>query len=84
MDAPPFVLTPLGDGRYELRAFSDTSADPIQLVLDEHDGRALSAALAEVLNGGDRQGDATVSLVVAGRKVTLEATGSGVRLTVDR
>ena len=31
----------------------------------------------------DRQGDAAVSLVVADRRVTLEGTGSGVRLTVD-
>ena len=82
----PFVLLPLGDGRYEMRAFSDDSEDPIVLMLDEHDGRALSAALGELLAALDAPGSgpSTAVLTVADREVRIDVTGNGVRLTVDR
>ena len=86
VDAPPFVLLPLDGGRYELRAFSDDSSDPIVLTLNESDGRALVSALGEAMARIDSPAEArdAVTLVIGGRSVTLEATSSGIRITVDR
>ena len=86
MDVPPFALLPLDDGRFELRAFSDDSADPIVLSLDEEDGRALSIALGDVLTSLDAPGvvPRTVTLTVSGRQVTVAGTDEGLRLTVHR
>ena len=80
------MLQPLDDGRYELRAFSDDSPDPIVLPLDANDGRALSAAVGEVLAALDEPHAqrTAVTLTVAGREVTLVAANDGVRITVNR
>lgn len=82
---PPFVLLPLGDGRYELRAFSDNTEDPIVLVLDESDGRALGVAIDDMLTALDAPGieRLPIHLTIAGREVTLTGThDDGLRLTV--
>jgi hypothetical protein len=86
VSAVPVVLFPLGDGRYELRAFSDDSEDPIILTLDEQDGRRLKQALGEVLSALDQRGSApaTVAVTVGGREVRLDTTADGVRMTVAR
>lgn len=84
-DPPPFILVPLDDGRHELRAFSDTSEEPIRLVLDAKDGRAFALAVADVLTALDAPGDppSPITLTVGGRHVTVSGTDAGVKLTVD-
>jgi hypothetical protein len=86
VDAAPFVLLPLGDGRFELRTFSDDSPDPIVLVLDQQDGRALGEALEHVLSVPYAPGAAVpiTHLTVAGRSVTVARTPDGVQVTVGR
>ncbi len=86
MDEPPFVLLPLDGDRFELRAFSDDSPDPIVLSLNQEDGRALGLAVADVLisldtPGGDPE---TITLRISGRRVTVAGTDTGLRLTVHR
>lgn len=84
---PPFVLVPLDDGRYELRAFSDNTEDPIMLVLDEDDGRKLGIAVADMLTAIDSPGveRLPIHLTIAGREITILATtDGGLRLTVSR
>ena len=86
-DQPPFVLLPLSDGRYELRAFSDNTEDPIVLVLDETDGNKLGVAVAQALVELDTPGaePAPIRLSIAGRDVTIYATSErGLQLTVGR
>jgi hypothetical protein len=84
---PPFLLLPLDDGRYELRAFSDNTEDPIVLVLDEHDGRQLGVAVADMLTALDAPGveRLPIHLTIAGREVTITGTPErGLQLTVGR
>jgi hypothetical protein len=83
---PPFVLLAVDGGRFELRAFSDDSPDPIVLSLNHEDGRALSLAVAEVLTSLDAPGvqPRTVTLTLTGRRVTVAGTDKGLRLTVRR
>jgi hypothetical protein len=84
---PPFVLLPLDDGRYELRAFSDNTEDPIVLVLGEEDGRKLGVAVAEILTALDTPGvePLPIHLMIAGRQVIITGTPDlGLRLTVGR
>jgi hypothetical protein len=81
---PPFVLLPLDDGRYELRAFSDDAADPIVLVLDESDGRRLKRAVGDALDAPHAESTPRC-LIIGGREVVLTATADGgLRLTVAR
>lgn len=83
---PPFTFEPLGDGRFELRAFSDDSPDPIVLALDREQGRALGLALAEVLSAMDAP-DTTpgpLTVAVGDREVVVSPTPHGVRLVVSR
>ncbi len=85
--APPFVLLPLDDGRFELRVFSGDSPDPIVLELDKADGRSFGLAVAEVLTALDTP-DATVEplqVVIAGRELTIDGTSArGLGITVAR
>jgi hypothetical protein len=83
---PPFVLLPIDGGRFELRAFSDDSLDPIVLSLNQEDGRALSLAVADVLTSLDAPGvdSRTVTLTVSGRRITVAGTDRGLRLTIHR
>ena len=83
----PFVLLPLDHGRYELRAFSDDSRDPIVLVLDEDDGRRLGVAVADMLAALDAPSveRLPIRLTIDGREVTLTTTpDGGLKLTVGR
>lgn len=85
--SPPFVLVPLDAGRYELRAFSDDTDDPIVLRLNEADGRSLGIAVGEMLAALDTPGAAClpIQLTVGGRRVTIAAAPEhGLRLTVER
>jgi hypothetical protein len=86
-DLPPFDLAPLGDGCYELRAFSDDSSDPITVALDPATGRRLALVLGEALALVDTPGAPDQAFEVsAGRRcITVAALpGKGVRLTVTR
>ncbi len=86
-DLRPFDLVPLGDGCFELRAFTDDSEDPICIALDPEAGRRLAVALGDALVSLDapdaQYGEWRVS--VGRRLITVAAIpGSGVRLTVTR
>ena len=83
-EPPPFILTERADGRRELRAFSDTSVDPIVLVLGDEDGRRFGIAVADMLTslnaGIDRL---PIELMIDGRKLMIAGTpDGGLRLTV--
>lgn len=83
----PFTLLPLDDDRYELRAFSDTSTDPICLTVDRPAAAELAEALAEVLTALDAPNITvpTIELNIDGRRVVVSGTAArGLRLTVDR
>jgi hypothetical protein len=86
-DLRPFDLVPLGDGRFELRAFSDDSEDPIGILLDSESGRRLAVALGEALVSLDLP-DAQYRefrVPVGERLIRVAALpGRGVRLTVTR
>ena len=70
----------------ELRAFSDTSDDPIVLSLDATAGRLFGVAVADVLSRLDAgELDPRADVVIDGREV--EVSGSpdgGLRLDVAR
>ena len=86
-DLPPFDLVPVGDGCFELRAFSDDSDDPIRVILDPESGRRLAVTLGEALAHVDTPGaDAReFHVAVADRLITISALpDTGVRLTVTR
>lgn len=86
-DLSPYDLVPLGEGRYELRAFSDDSDDPIKITLDASAGRALATALGEALASLDEPKPVEREFRVAAgqREITILALpGKGVRLTVTR
>jgi hypothetical protein len=83
----PFDLVPVGDGCYELRAFSDDSEDPIRIVLDQVAGRELAVALGEALVSLDdpRAVERQFHVTVGPRQITLVAVpGLGLRLAVTR
>ena len=82
----PFALLPVNGDRFELRAFSDDSPDPIVLSLNLEEGRALGRAVADVLSSLDAPGvePRTITLTISGRRVTVAGTERGLRLTVHR
>jgi hypothetical protein len=86
-ELPPFDLVPVGDGCYELRAFSDDSEDPIRIMLDEVAGRELAIALGEALVSLDdpQAAEREFSVAVGQRQITVVAVpATGLRLTVTR
>lgn len=86
-DLRPFDLVPVGDGRFELRAFSDDSDDPITVILDPESGRRLAITLGEALTHVDTPGAEAreFHVAVGDRLITISALpNSGVRLTVTR
>jgi hypothetical protein len=83
----PFDLMPIGDGCYELRAFSEDSDDPIRIVLDQAAGRDLAIALGEALVSLDdpQAVEREFHVRLGPRRITLVAVpGMGLRLTVTR
>jgi hypothetical protein len=83
----PFDLVPVGDGSYELRAFSDDSDDPIRIILDQAAGRELAIALGDALVSLDEPHavEREFHLTVGPREITVVAVpGMGLRLTVTR
>jgi hypothetical protein len=88
MEEPrPFDLVPLGDGCFELRAFSDDSEDPIRITLDPEAGRKLAVALGEALVSGlAPDEERRVFRVPAGdRLIVVTALTEGrIRVTVTR
>lgn len=84
---PPYDLVPLGEGRYELRAFSDDSDDPIKITLDADAGGALAIALGESLVSLDepKPAEREFRVAVGQREImVLALPGRGIRLTVTR
>jgi hypothetical protein len=84
---PPFVLLPLDDGRYELRAFSDNTEDPIVLVLGQEDGHKLGVAVADMLTALNTPGAERlpIHLMIGGREVIIAGTPDlRLRLMVGR
>ncbi len=83
-DHPPFILTQRPDGRHELRAFSDNSAEPIVLELDDESGRRFGLAVADILTALDAGVEPLpIRLKIDGRPVTVQGTPDhGLRLTV--
>jgi hypothetical protein len=83
----PFDLVPLGEGRFELRAFSHDSDDPITISLDRDSGRRVAITLGEAMTHVDTPGAEARDFEVAvrDRLITIRALpGSGIRLTVTR
>jgi hypothetical protein len=83
----PFDLAPIGDGCYELRAFSDDSDDPIRIVLDQVAGRELAIALGQALISlvDPEAVEHEFRVTLGSRQITLVAVpGTGLRFTVTR
>lgn len=80
------MLVPLDGDRHELRAFSDTSADPIVLIMGADEGHAFALAVADVLSALDAPGVAVPQheLTIDGRQVTITGGEHGLTLTVER
>src|SRR4051794_1853458 len=86
-NTPPFDFLPLPDGRYELRAFSDNSDDPIYITLDEDASRRLAHALGNALSllDGPQARREDFQVEVGDRLITVTSEpGAGLRLTVTR
>lgn len=85
-DLLPFDLAQLGDGRYELRAFSDDSDDPITMALDPESGQRPAASLGKALDSKEANGAVQRFEVPVGERLIIISVllGGGMRLTFRR